>query len=106
MLEILKKLFGITETSIVEDPEEELAVEETEEWKKVKVYDRSNSETKQVYYEKSYLCSCSSEEIPILKPFIVMLIHDGTSLEEVKEEIKSFKKSVFENGNLFILHGG
>ena len=106
MLNKLKKLFGITETSTVEDHDEELAVEETEEWKKVKIYDRSNSETKQVYYESSYLCSCSSEEIPILKPFIVMLLHDGNPLEEVKDEIRNFRKSVFEEGNLFILHGG
>ena len=101
MLELIKKLFGITEISIKEDPDVELAVEETEEWKKVKVYRRSNSETKQIYYDGNYLSSCSSEEIPILKPFIVMLLHDGIPLEEVKEEIRKFRNDVFINGNLF-----
>ena len=61
--------------------------EDLEEWNRIKVYDRSNSERKQLYYEGSYLASCSSEEVPDIKNFIVQSLLSGFSIQWIKENI-------------------
>ncbi len=59
--------------------------EDLEEWNRIKVYDRSNSERKQLYYKNTYICSCSSEEIPDIKTFIVECLLSGFSIERIKK---------------------
>jgi len=86
---LLKLNFDCRNNSFLEKvPKLEIVpFEDLEEWKKVKVYDRSNSERKQVYYEGSYLCSCSSEESYDLKNFIVESLLDGVPIESIKESL-------------------
>lgn len=88
MLNKLKQLFRRNKGSENSVPEVKLdfvPFEELEEWKNIKVYDRSNSETKQVYYDHKYLCSCSSEEAIDIKNFIVELLLEDVPLEAIKE---------------------
>ena len=59
-----------------------------EVWKAVKVYDRSNSKQKQVYYKNKYVCSCAAEEIDKYKTYIVEHILDGFSIDGIKENLK------------------
>ena len=88
MLSFLKKVFRRKEPSSVEVPIlERFPMEDTDEWKNVKVYDRSNSERKQLYYEGSYLGSCSSEEAKDTKVFIVECLLDGVPIETIKESL-------------------
>ena len=88
MLSFLKKVFRRKEPSSVEVPELEFVpFEETDEWKGIKIYDRSNSERKQIYYKNTYVCSCSSEESYDLKTFIVQCLLDGVSIEAIKESL-------------------
>lgn len=90
MLERLKKLFRRNKESSIEDvPELEFVpFEETDEWQNIKVYDRSNSERKQLYYKNKYVCSCSSEEVHNLKNYIVEMLLDGFSIDMVKEGLR------------------
>ena len=61
--------------------------EDFPEWDKIKVYDRSNSNRKQLYYENKYVCSCSSEEANDIKNFIVRGLSDGVSIETIRRFI-------------------
>ena len=89
MFESLKKIFRRKEPSSVEVPKlKRFPMEDTDEWKNVKVYDRSNSERKQLYYKNTYICSCSSEEVYDLKIYIVDLLLDGISIDGVKENLR------------------
>ena len=89
MFKFLKKVFRRNKESSIEDVPELVFVplDETDEWKKVKVYDRSNSERKQLYYDNKYFCSCSSEEAYGLKAFIVESLIEGASIESIKETL-------------------
>ena len=90
MLEILRKVFRRNSTSKAKDLQLDfIPFEDTEEWKNIKAYDRSNSETKQLYYKGSYLCSCSSEEIDEYKTYIVDLLLDGVEIDTIKELLRS-----------------
>jgi len=86
---LLKLNFDCRNNSfLVEVPKLEFVpFEDLEEWKKVKIYDRSNSERKQLYYEGSYLGSCSSEEAKDTKVFIVECLLDGVPIETIKESL-------------------
>ena len=89
MLERLKKLFRRNKESSIEDVPELVFIpfEETDEWQHIKVYDRSNSERKQLYYKNKYVCSCSSEEANDIKNFIVRGLSDGVSIETIRRFI-------------------
>lgn len=90
MLERLKKLFRRNKESSIEDVPELVFIpfEETDEWQHIKVYDRSNSERKQLYYKNKYVCSCSSEETYPIKKYIVEMLLDGYPIDVVKEGLR------------------
>ena len=89
MFERLKKIFRRKEPSSVEVPKLEFVpFEDLEEWKNIRIYDRSNSERKQLYYKNKYICSCSVEEIHDLKTDIVEMLLDGFSIDGIKENLR------------------
>ena len=91
MLSFLKKVFRRKEPSIDEVPEMEFVTfEDLEEWKDIKVYNRNNSEKKQIFYKNNYICSCSSEEVTNIKNWIIKLVLDGMPLELIKENVRGF----------------
>ncbi|MBP5407669.1 MAG: hypothetical protein J6Y42_00850 [Bacilli bacterium] len=93
---MLKLNFDCRNNSFLEEiPKLEFVpFEDLEEWNRIKVYDRSNSEKKQLYYDRTYLCSCSSEEVKNTKDFIVELLLNDVPIESVKKELKLFNKGI------------
>lgn len=88
--------------SLIDVPNKDhLIIEEFSEYQRqinkisdeIKVYDRSNSVTKQIYYENNYICSCLPEEVPLFKNIVGININKKMDTNELKQKMKEFKKT-------------